>query len=64
MGIEPTTLSLGSVTRGAWLSGIRAAKPKRYRSKPLETAPGGSSLARNWRALGVEGRLRRRLGAD
>ena len=48
MGLELTTLSLGSEPT-AWLSQIRAAKPG-SRWEPLETAPAGCSLARNWRA--------------
>jgi hypothetical protein len=50
MGFEPTTLSLGSGIQGAWLSKNRTAKPNSTRSNPLETAPGGWSLAHNWRA--------------
>jgi hypothetical protein len=51
MGLEPTTLSLGSASSAAWLGGFRMVEPKRPRSEPLETARRGWSLARNWRAL-------------
>jgi len=57
MGLEPTTLSLGSASTAAWLSGKRVVKPNRRRSEPLQPAPAGRSLARNWRALGAHRRL-------
>ena len=40
-GLEPSTLSLGSVPRPAWLSQNLGNKPKPTRSDPLEPAPAG-----------------------
>ena len=41
MGLEPTTLSLGSASSTAWLSRFRTTEPNTYRWSPLETAPAG-----------------------
>ena len=50
MGLEPTTLSLGSARGTAWIGGFRSTMRKPHRSNPLESAPDGWSLAHNWRA--------------
>jgi hypothetical protein len=49
-GIEPATSSLQSARSTAPLSRFRTTKPKTFRSNPLESAPPGVLLARNWRA--------------
>jgi hypothetical protein len=49
-GFEPATSSLQSAGSTASLSRFRTRKPKPIRSNPLESAPAGVSLARNWRA--------------
>src|SRR5829696_8079156 len=41
MGLEPTTLSLGSASSTAWLSRFRATKPNTLRWNPLGTAAAG-----------------------
>ena len=56
MGLEPTTLSLGSGRGTAWISGFRSTLRISYRSTPLATAAAGWSLAHNWRAR--EGQIR------
>jgi hypothetical protein len=50
MGLEPTTLSLGSASRPGWTDGFHSTLQISYRSNPLKTAPAGQSLAHNWRA--------------
>jgi hypothetical protein len=50
MGLEPTTLSLGSPAGLAWIHGFRSTMPKPHRWKPLETAIAGRPLARSWHA--------------
>jgi hypothetical protein len=49
-GIEPVTSGLQSGLSAAWTDGFRATMRKSTRSDPLGSAPGGRSLARDWRA--------------
>jgi hypothetical protein len=51
MGLEPTALSLGSLTSAAWLGGNAASSTNRHRWKPLGTAGIEGLLARDWRAV-------------
>src|SRR5215212_6144786 len=53
MGLEPTTLSLGSASSTAWLSRFRSTDPNPYRWNPFGTAAAGWRLARGWRAGSV-----------
>jgi hypothetical protein len=50
-GLEPSTLSLGSASRTAWINAFRSTMRKTLRSNPPETALFRQSLARNWRAV-------------
>src|SRR5712692_9960340 len=51
MGLEPTTLSLGSLSTAAWLDANRRDTRNQYRWEPLE--PGD-----HWRATGARFRHR------
>jgi hypothetical protein len=50
MGLEPTTLSLGSLSSAAWLVAIPTVTRNQNRTGPLGTAGIEGRLARNWRA--------------
>jgi hypothetical protein len=46
MRVEPTTLSLGSLSDSAWLGAIRRDKRNQYRWEPLGRVTPGAQLAR------------------